>query len=114
MKTTIRAVLMAVTSLYLAAGDQKLQAVIPPPDGGYPGFNTAEGQNALFSLTTGSANTAVGWFSLFSNAQGSFNTATGAGALLLIPQTKIRRLARQRFYLMSPASATQPSEPRPS
>jgi Chaperone of endosialidase len=82
MKTTIRAVLMAVTSLYLAAGDQKLQAVIPPPDGGYPGFNTAEGQNALFSLTTGSANTAVGWFSLFSNAQGSFNTATGAGALL--------------------------------
>ena len=29
------------------------QAVVPPPDGGYPGFNTAEGQNALFSLTTG-------------------------------------------------------------
>jgi Chaperone of endosialidase len=60
----------------------KAQAVIPPPDGGYPNFNTAEGQNALFSLTTGSANTAVGWFSLFSGTQGSFNTATGAGALL--------------------------------
>jgi hypothetical protein len=58
------------------------QAVVPPPDGGYPNFNTAEGQNALFSLTTGSANTAVGWFSLFSGTQGSFNTATGAGALL--------------------------------
>jgi Chaperone of endosialidase len=58
------------------------QAVVPPPDGGYPGFNTAEGQNALFSLTTGSANTAVGWFSLFSNTGGSFNTAAGAGALL--------------------------------
>jgi len=58
------------------------KAVVPPPDGGYPGFNTAEGQNALFSLTTGSANTAVGWFSLFSNAGGSFNTATGAGSLL--------------------------------
>ena len=29
------------------------QAVVPPPDGGYPGFNTAEGQNALFNLTTG-------------------------------------------------------------
>ncbi|HEX9281282.1 MAG TPA: tail fiber domain-containing protein [Candidatus Udaeobacter sp.] len=59
------------------------QAVVPPPDGGYPGFNTAEGQNALFSLTTGTGNTAVGWFSLFSNTEGSFNTAVGAGALLL-------------------------------
>ena len=58
------------------------QAVVPPPDGGYPNFNTAEGQNALFSLSTGSGNTAVGWSSLFSNAVGSFNTATGAGSLL--------------------------------
>jgi hypothetical protein len=57
-------------------------AVVPPPDGGYPGFNTAEGQNTLFGLTTGSANTAVGWFSLFSNAVGSFNTGTGAGTLV--------------------------------
>jgi uncharacterized coiled-coil protein SlyX len=58
------------------------QAVVPPPDGGYPNLNTAEGQNALFSLSTGSVNTAVGWSSLFSNAVGSFNTATGAGSLL--------------------------------
>jgi hypothetical protein len=58
------------------------KAVVPPPDGGYPGFNTAEGQKALFSLTTGVANTAVGWFSLFSNTDGSFNTALGAGTLL--------------------------------
>src|SRR5215471_12363203 len=27
------------------------KAVVPPPDGGYLLFNTAEGQNALFSLT---------------------------------------------------------------
>ena len=60
----------------------KAQAVVPAPDGGYPNFNTAEGQNALFSLTTGSANTAVGWFSLKINTAGSFNTATGAGTLL--------------------------------
>ncbi len=60
----------------------RAEAVVPPPDGGYPGFNTAEGQNALFSLTTGQANTAVGWFSLFSNTTNSFNTATGVGALL--------------------------------
>ena len=58
------------------------QAVSPAPDGGYPGFTTAEGTKALQSLTTGSANTAVGWFSLFSNAGGSFNTGTGAGSLL--------------------------------
>ena len=58
------------------------QAVIPPPDGGYPGGNTAEGQTALFSLTTGGFNTAIGWLSLRSNSTGSFNTAIGAGTLL--------------------------------
>ncbi len=30
----------------------KVQAVVPTPDGGYPGGNTAEGQNALLSLST--------------------------------------------------------------
>jgi hypothetical protein len=58
------------------------QAVVPPPDGGYPGGNTAEGQRALFSLTTGSFNTAVGFLSLTSNTEGQFNTGLGAGALL--------------------------------
>jgi trimeric autotransporter adhesin len=57
-------------------------AVSPPPDGGYPGGNTAEGQSALFSLTTGGFNTAVGFLSLRSNTTGSFSTAIGAGALL--------------------------------
>jgi hypothetical protein len=47
-----------------------LEAVVPPSDGGYPGNNTAEGQNALLSLTTGVNNTAVGWFSLKSNTNG--------------------------------------------
>ncbi len=58
------------------------KAVVPPPDGGYPGGNTAEGQNALLSLTTGGFNTAVGYFSLSSDTTGNFNTAVGAGALL--------------------------------
>jgi hypothetical protein len=40
-------------------------AVNPPPDGGYPNNNTAEGTNALFMLTTGSNNTAVGYNALF-------------------------------------------------
>jgi len=59
------------------------QAVIPAPDGGYPGGNTAEGQSALFSLSTGTYNTAVGWLSLKSATTGNLNTASGAGTLLL-------------------------------
>lgn len=58
------------------------KGVSPAPDGGYPGGNTAEGQNALLSLTTGTYNTAVGLFSLLSNTEGGFNTAVGAGTLL--------------------------------
>jgi Chaperone of endosialidase len=58
------------------------RAVTPAPDGGYPGGNTAEGQSALLSLTTGGFNTAVGWLSLRSNTDGQLNTAMGAGALL--------------------------------
>jgi trimeric autotransporter adhesin len=59
------------------------QAVSPPPDGGYPGGNTAEGANALLSLTTGQYNTAVGLNSLSSNTTGTFNTAIGSAALRL-------------------------------
>src|SRR5258707_15597354 len=57
------------------------QAVSPPPDGGYPNGNTAEGNNALLNLTTGRFNTAVGLFSLALNMQGDFNTGVGASAL---------------------------------
>jgi trimeric autotransporter adhesin len=57
------------------------RAVTPPPDGGYFNDNTAEGEDALFSLTTGFGNTAAGSQALFSNTTGSFNTATGEGAL---------------------------------
>jgi hypothetical protein len=59
------------------------RAVNPAPDGGYPGGNTAEGHNALLSLSTGTYNTAVGVFSLLSDNEGMFNTALGAGALLV-------------------------------
>jgi len=59
------------------------QAVSPAPDGGYPGGNTAEGQQALLSLTGGTYNTAVGFLSLKSDAGGNFNTAIGAGTLLI-------------------------------
>ena len=54
----------------------------PAPDGGYPGGNTAEGDNALFSLTTGTSNTAIGFAALGRDTTGDFNTAEGFGALL--------------------------------
>src|SRR6266542_1960725 len=69
-----------ITTMLLALGffalPQRTQATP------LPGFNTADGQNALSSVTTGVANTAIGWFSLKSNTDGSFNTGVGAGALL--------------------------------
>ena len=55
----------------------KAQAIFPPPDGDYPGGNTAEGKEALLSLTDGTYNTAVGFFSLRANRSGNFNTAIG-------------------------------------
>jgi endosialidase-like protein len=59
------------------------QAVSPPPDGDYPGGNTAEGLNALLELASGTYNTGVGWFSLESVTTGSLNTGVGAGTLAL-------------------------------
>jgi hypothetical protein len=73
---------VALALLYFAVLP-KAQAVIPPPDGGYPNFTTAEGQNAVKNLTTGAGNTAVGWFSLESVTTGSYNTGVGAGTLVL-------------------------------
>jgi hypothetical protein len=86
-KSPIPVLLSSQSALFLVALASvvllpRVQAVVPAPDGGYPGGNTAEGQNALFSLTSGGYNTAVGYFSLRGDATGSFNTAVGAGALL--------------------------------
>jgi Chaperone of endosialidase len=81
MKVSLFSILSAVTFSCLAV-TPNAKAVIPAPDGGYPGGNTAEGQNALLSLTTGRYNTAIGFFCLRSNGASGFNTAIGAGALL--------------------------------
>ena len=59
----------------------RAQAVVPAPDGAYPGYNTAEGQSALLSLTTGIWNTANGAFALYHNTTGLGNTASGFEAL---------------------------------
>jgi len=62
---------------------QRARAVSPPPDGGYANFTTAEGTNALLSLTSGAGNTGLGWSSLLSVSTGSFNTGVGTGTLVL-------------------------------
>src|SRR5205807_2471653 len=80
LRTIIPSLFIGLTLLCPAA--PKAFGVSPPPDGGYPGGNTAEGQNALLNRTTGGFNTAVGFFSLRSDTTGSFNTAVGAGTLL--------------------------------
>src|SRR5262245_29544676 len=83
MKRITNTIYAAVALLALAcfAISPSAQAVSPPPDGGYPGGNTAEGQNALLALTSGGYNTAVGFLSLKSNVSSGFNTAVGAGTL---------------------------------
>ena len=80
LRTIIPSLFIGLTLLCPAA--PRAFGVSPPPDGGYSGGNTAEGQNALLSRTTGGFNTAVGFLSLRSNTTGGFNTAIGAGTLL--------------------------------
>ena len=71
------ALLLACLSLSPTA-----RAVVPAPDGGYSGQNTAEGQSALLHLAGGTYNTALGWASLGFNVTGNFNTGVGAATLL--------------------------------
>jgi hypothetical protein len=79
------AVFLATLLLAYFSASPTSEAVTPPPDGSYPGKNTAEGQDALFSLTTGHSNTANGFSALKANTIGDRNTANGAFALFSNP-----------------------------
>jgi hypothetical protein len=79
MKTNITYIMLTAFACF--ALSPTVRAVTPPPDGGYQAGNTAEGDNALFSLTTGQNNTAIGFDALIDNTTAGFNTATGAQAL---------------------------------
>src|SRR6266516_4733370 len=76
-------VVLSALALGLCPLSPTAQAVLPSPtpDGAYRNGNTAEGNNALFSLTTGHNNTAVGDSALFNNTVGWFNVAIGSSAL---------------------------------
>jgi hypothetical protein len=73
--------LFTITAVMCFAALPLAHAVVPAPDGGYPGNNTAEGNNALFSLTNGIWNTAIGFEALKGDSTGGGNTATGFRAL---------------------------------
>jgi hypothetical protein len=98
MKTTAASSIFIILSLVCIGLLPNALAVVPPPDGGYLGGNTAEGSDALLNLTsgvwntgsgyqalnhdtTGHQNTATGYQSSFSNTVGEQNTATGALSL---------------------------------
>ena len=81
-RTSASALVLIAFALARVALLPEAQAVSPPPTGGYPTGNTAAGDDALFSLTTGgNFNTAIGRRALYSNTTGEQNTANGAFAL---------------------------------
>jgi Chaperone of endosialidase len=82
MKSTIQIILITMALHSVEVSGTKMYAIVPPPGGGYPGGNTAAGQQAFLFLTSGQYNTAVGFLSQAGNATANFNTAVGAGALL--------------------------------
>jgi len=79
---TLTTVLLALGFLALCPTPSAF-GVVPAPDGGYPGGNTAEGTNALLSRSTGTYNTAIGIYSLLSLTDGNFCTGVGAGTLFV-------------------------------
>src|SRR5215467_15523376 len=78
--TLLMSILPVLACLALLPG---ARAVSPAPDGCFPNFTTAQGCDALSSLTTGAGNTGLGWDSLFLDTTGSYNTGVGSGALIL-------------------------------
>ena len=77
----------------------QVQAVMPPPHGGYPNFTTAAGDHALQALTSGVGNTAIGTFSLFTSRPATSTRLLALHRLILIKPIQIRPPARQRFCL---------------
>ena len=89
--------LLTIYVLHSFALSPRAEAVSPPPDGGYPGGNTAEGQNALLNVSTGTYNTAIGLLSLEVLATGQFCTGIGAGHCFLTRPMKTPQPALEHF-----------------
>jgi trimeric autotransporter adhesin len=79
--TILVAILLAIGSFALC---QQVQAATDTPDpGAKPISNTADGQLALASVTTGIYNSAFGFYSVLSLTDANFDTGVGAATLLL-------------------------------
>src|SRR4029077_629773 len=83
MKTRLKIFTSTLPVLACFAFLPQMQAVVPAPDGCYPGFTTAEGCRALESLTIGTGNTGLGFWSLILNTTGNNNTGVGAQSLAM-------------------------------
>ena len=70
LKSRAHAVVLAVVAVLLIGGPAQAQCC-----------NTATGDGALISNTSGDYNTATGWGSMSTNSTGSYNTATGEESL---------------------------------
>jgi hypothetical protein len=84
------------------------RAVSPPPDGGYAGGNTAEGTDALLSLSSGTNNTAIGADALANNVSGNDNTAVGFQALLLATGNHNTAVGSEALFFTRVATTTPP------
>jgi len=75
------------------------KAVVPSPDGGYPGFTTAEGTNSLKNLTSGIANTIQQRVGIHSSptAQATTILALVRELSYLITENKTRLLVWRHF-----------------
>jgi Chaperone of endosialidase len=77
-------VLSAIVITICLGAIPAVRAVNPPPDGNYPTRNTVEGEDALFSLDSGSAHTAIGYHAMhnFVGVRGNYGlTAVGSMAV---------------------------------
>jgi len=79
----VSGLLIPLILAYFRASTEGARPSAPPPDGGYPGRNTAEGDESLLSLANSTDNTAVGYIGRFTVLQtGTDDTAIGSQALL--------------------------------
>jgi Chaperone of endosialidase len=84
-RKTTTALSLVLSALVCFALCQQAQSSTdtPDPGGSLPVSNTADGHNALLSLTTGIYNSAFGFDALLSLTDGKFCTAVGGATLLL-------------------------------
>jgi hypothetical protein len=61
MKNRTKILMATLPLLGCLAVLPEARAVSPAPDGCFPNFTTAQGCDALNSLTSGAGNTALGW-----------------------------------------------------